>query len=197
MPNWLKISLFILVLALICLGAVFAIKLRELPPAATVEFINIALAEDLEILRQIARDSSNAELGFDFSDIGVIADDGAQMDEHLAALDDHLAAITPLDDRVGDIDNPIIVFISLQHSVDAKLNSYSFNINSGDYIGEEAPFSERATLGNPVVSRMLGINHSGVRYSEVVSTDDNLEISFELHLDLDLLKEKYAEMNPQ
>lgn len=197
MPNWLKISLFLLVLVLISLGAALALRFREMPAAASVEFINVALAEDLQILRQIALESSEVELGADFSSNDVTIRGEGPIEAHIAALEKHLEAIGPLDERIGAIDNPIIVFISLQHFVDSDFNSYSYQINNGEYIGEEAPFSEDATLGNPVVSRMLGVQRSVVRYSEVVSSDANLEISFELHLDLDLLKEKYAATNSE
>jgi hypothetical protein len=197
MPNWLKISLFLLVLVLISLGAALALRFREMPAAASVKFINVAIAEDLQILRQIALESSQVELGADFSSNDVTIRGEAQIEAHVAALEKHLEAIGPLDERVGAIDNPIIVFISLQHNVGANLNSYSYQINSGEYLGEKAPFSEAATLGNPVVSRTLGSDRSVVRYTEVVSTDDNLEISFELYLDMDLLQQKYAEAQPQ
>jgi len=197
MPNWIKISLFILVLALISFGTLFALRFRELPPAATTEFINIALADDLQTLRQIAQESSKVELGSDFGSNDVTIRGEAQMDAHIAALEQHLAAIGPLDERVGAIENPIIVFISLQHGVVGDLRTYSYRINSGDFDGEAAPFSEQATLGNPVVSRMLGLHRDVVRYTEVVSANEDLEISFEIYLDLKLLEDKYAEVNPQ
>ncbi|MCP4861950.1 MAG: hypothetical protein GY902_12000 [Planctomycetes bacterium] len=193
MPNLLKISLFLLVLALVGLGAVVALQLRQMPPAANVDFIQIAIAEELEEMRAIARDSQDVDLGFDFGPLKLTNDDGSLRADHEAASNEHLATIDPLDDRVEAIDNPLIVLVSLQHRVHSEINNLSYQINSGEFVGGGSPFTHEPTLGSPVVSRMIGARRNVVRYAELVVKTDDLEIGFELYLDMGLLMERYAE----
>ena len=75
-----------ILLGFIGLGAVIALRLHELPAVATMECINVAIAEDLKARRRIVQKSSQVELGFDFKGNDVTPCGEVQTDDTLLLL---------------------------------------------------------------------------------------------------------------
>jgi hypothetical protein len=195
MPNWLKISLFVFVVLAVGVGAAVALKVRQLPEAASLENISTILAADIDTLREVSRESAEVDLNFSFE---IFDDfDGTGTHPAVAAIAERSKRIEPLTNRCNEIDNPIILNVSLAHNVGSRHTRFRFDTQNGMNTDGVAPFSSSPTLGKPVVSRLLGTDRKAVRYSEVVLVnEEGVEIGFEMVLDLELLEQALPNLKP-
>lgn len=186
MPNWLKISLFVFIVFAIGAGAALALKVRQLPEAASVENIQLCLESDLEVLREIASDSAALELTFNFDDF-----DGIGEHPSIAAVADRAVALGLLEERMQVISqNPMVLDVCLAHKLNSHSTRFRFNLSNNFDNDGISPFARSPELGKPAVSRLFGTDKRAVRYAEVVLVDENgADIIFELVLDLELLEQ--------
>jgi len=166
----MKVALFVLLIVAIIGGGIFAVKMRQLPDGATPASIQLAFADELEILRAIATDSVGADPQ------NPVAVQELDLDEMI--------------ERAQAIENPVLLGVNLKQSYAPRSNRLVVHlIGTRETLGGWTMPKDRPVLGQPHAKRVVNAHGTIIRYEEVVLETAEFDVRLVLTLDLETLDE--------